>query len=208
MSRSSRSGSPSSEARGSPGSQSDDGDAGAALETSLVTRSFVVWHPGGIDPTTEGLKSGLRAKNPPAASSFGSSGRYDTSGGESRHEAGRSSTTGQHEAISRPPRLPSGSTMSDPVMRRPDDRLAGGYSVAMAEASVRELRYKSGEVLDRVERGERLTGTRDGRPVAELHPAGRPGLDAATLLRRWAHLPYVDPERLRADTAAVIDSEP
>lgn len=75
----------------------------------------------------------------------------------------------------------------------------------MAEVSIRELRNKGGEVVDRVERGERLTVTRDGRPVAELHPVGRPGLDAATLLMRWANLPQVDPERLRVDIDAVID---
>lgn len=34
----------------------------------------------------------------------------------------------------------------------------------------------------------------------------RPALDRATLLRRWRDLPPVDPESLRADIDAVIDS--
>jgi len=48
--------------------------------------------------------------------------------------------------------------------------------------------------------------TRAGRPVAELRPLPRPGLDAATLLERWKNLPAVDPDRLRRDIDEVIDS--
>jgi prevent-host-death family protein len=40
----------------------------------------------------------------------------------------------------------------------------------MSEISIRDLRNHGGEVIDRVEAGERLTVTRDGRPVAELRP--------------------------------------
>jgi prevent-host-death family protein len=36
--------------------------------------------------------------------------------------------------------------------------------------TVRELRNKWGEILARVERGERVIVTRDGRAIAELHP--------------------------------------
>jgi prevent-host-death family protein len=75
----------------------------------------------------------------------------------------------------------------------------------MAEVTIRELRNRGGDVVDRVERGERLTVTRDGRPVAELSPVGRPALDATTLLRRWARLPQVDPQRLRADIDESLD---
>ena len=75
----------------------------------------------------------------------------------------------------------------------------------MTEVSIRELRNKGGEVVDRVERGERLTVTRAGKPVAELRPVARRGLDAATLLHRWAHLPQVDADRLRIDIDAAID---
>lgn len=57
---------------------------------------------------------------------------------------------------------------------------------------MRDLRNKGGEVLDRVERGERLVVTRDGRAVAEL-------------IERRKRLPRVDPDALRADVDAVID---
>jgi prevent-host-death family protein len=43
----------------------------------------------------------------------------------------------------------------------------------VAEVTVRELRNDGGRVLDRVERGESLTVTRDGHPVAELRPEMR-----------------------------------
>ena len=75
----------------------------------------------------------------------------------------------------------------------------------MATVSIRELRNKGGDVVDRVERGERMTVTRDGRPVAELSPVGRPHLDASALLRRWAHLPTVDIAQFHADIDAVLD---
>ncbi len=75
----------------------------------------------------------------------------------------------------------------------------------MAEVSIRELRNHGGDVVDRVERGERLTVTRDGRPVAELAPVGRPTLDAAAILRRWSRLPAVDPDVFRDDVDAVVD---
>lgn len=75
-----------------------------------------------------------------------------------------------------------------------------------SEVTIRELRNHGGEVVDRAGAGERLTVTRDGRPVAELGPLPRPALDAATLLERWRHLPVVDPIRLREDIDAVIDA--
>ena len=76
----------------------------------------------------------------------------------------------------------------------------------MAEVSVRELRNHGGEVIDRVVAGERLTVTRDGRQVAELRPLGRQPLPAALLVERWSRLPEVDPEALRHDLDAVVDS--
>ena len=75
----------------------------------------------------------------------------------------------------------------------------------MAEVSVRELRNHGGEVIDRVIAGEHLTVTRDGRQVAELRPLGRWPLTAAVLIERWSKLPSVDPDRLRADIAGVMD---
>ena len=76
----------------------------------------------------------------------------------------------------------------------------------MAEVTIRELRNHGGEVVDRVAAGERLTVTRDGRPVAELRPYRSTPLTAAVLLRRWRRLPNLDAGLLRGDVDAVIDS--
>jgi len=76
----------------------------------------------------------------------------------------------------------------------------------MAEVTIRELRNRGGEVVDRVAAGEHLLITRDGRPVAELRPLRSTALTAATLLRRWRHLPPLDGERLRADVDATLDA--
>lgn len=73
--------------------------------------------------------------------------------------------------------------------------------------TIRELRNRGGEVLDRVCRGEALTVTRDGRPVAELRPLPRRTTHAAALLKRWRRLPPVDPAKLKADIDAVIGAE-
>ena len=75
----------------------------------------------------------------------------------------------------------------------------------MGEASVRDLRNRGGEVIERVRRGERVTITRDGEPVAELRPLPRPRLAAEALIEQFRKLPPVDPERLRADVDAVVD---
>ena len=61
---------------------------------------------------------------------------------------------------------------------------------------MRELRNHGGDVLDRVEAGERLTVTRNGKPVAELVPLPRRPLSREELVRRAASLPYVDPGEL------------
>ncbi len=76
----------------------------------------------------------------------------------------------------------------------------------MAEVTIRELRNRGGDVVDRVAAGERLTVTRDGRPVAELRPLRSTPLSAAVLLRRWRRLAVVDVERLRRDVDVVVDA--
>jgi prevent-host-death family protein len=75
----------------------------------------------------------------------------------------------------------------------------------MSEATVRELRNQGGRVLDRVVAGERVTITRDGKPVARLEPVGRDRLSAAVLVARFGRLPQMDPQRLRDDVDAIID---
>ncbi len=75
----------------------------------------------------------------------------------------------------------------------------------MAEVTIRELRNRGGDVVDRVAAGEHLTVTRDGRPVAELRPISRQALSAGAVLRRWRRLRAVDAVALRADLDSVVD---
>jgi prevent-host-death family protein len=75
----------------------------------------------------------------------------------------------------------------------------------MESVTVRDLRNKGGEVLDRVERGERLIVTRDGRAVAELRPLPRRSAGPQELIARRKSLPHVDPDALRRDIDAVVD---
>jgi prevent-host-death family protein len=76
----------------------------------------------------------------------------------------------------------------------------------MSEVSIRDLRNHGGEVIDRVAAGERVTVTRDGRPVAELRPLARQAVSARVLKRRWARLPAMDPDTFRRDLDQVLDS--
>jgi antitoxin (DNA-binding transcriptional repressor) of toxin-antitoxin stability system len=71
---------------------------------------------------------------------------------------------------------------------------------------VRELRNHGGEVLTRVARGETLLVTRDGAEVAELRPLRRHSVSATDLILRRAALPQVDPDALRRDVDAILDS--
>jgi prevent-host-death family protein len=75
----------------------------------------------------------------------------------------------------------------------------------MTEVTIRDLRNHGGEVVDRAARGEDITITRDGHPVAELRPASRPPLTAETLLTRWHRLPPVDYHAMRAEIDEVVD---
>lgn len=75
----------------------------------------------------------------------------------------------------------------------------------MDSVTIRDLRNRGGEVVDRVAAGDRVTVTRDGHPVAELRPIRGRGLSAAALLRRWRQVPVVDADALRRDIDAVID---
>ncbi len=76
----------------------------------------------------------------------------------------------------------------------------------MGEVSIRELRNHGGDVIDRVEHGERLIITRDGREVAELRPLERRPLKAGVLIERWSRLPRLDADALRKDLDQTIDS--
>jgi len=76
----------------------------------------------------------------------------------------------------------------------------------MADVSIRDLRNHGGDVIDRVQAGELITITRDGRPVAMLVPAGPQGVSSEALLARWRRLRPVDPVELRADIDRLLDT--
>ena len=74
----------------------------------------------------------------------------------------------------------------------------------MARVTIRELRNQGGEVVDRAARGEQITITRSGRPVAELRALRSP-LPADALLERWHRLPALDPVALQKDIDELLD---
>jgi len=76
----------------------------------------------------------------------------------------------------------------------------------MDEVTIRDLRNHGGEVIDRVEHGECLTVTRDGRHVAELRPLEQRPVKAGVLIERWSRLPRIDPDTLRRDIDEALDS--
>jgi prevent-host-death family protein len=75
----------------------------------------------------------------------------------------------------------------------------------MLEVTIRELRNHGGDVVDRVARGEPVTITRAGQPVAELRPVQKPPLMAETLLARWRRLPHVDYRTMREEIDEILD---
>lgn len=78
-------------------------------------------------------------------------------------------------------------------------------SAPVIEVSIRDLRNKGGDVIDRVAAGEAMTVTRDGVPVAELRPLRRRGASAEELVRRWRKLPPLDVAALRSDVDSAVD---
>lgn len=76
----------------------------------------------------------------------------------------------------------------------------------MGDVTIRELRNNGGEVVDRARRGEHITITRAGTPVASLRALDTDALEAGALLARWRALPRVGPVGLRADLDAAVDA--
>jgi prevent-host-death family protein len=76
----------------------------------------------------------------------------------------------------------------------------------VAQVSIRDLRNHGGEVVDRAARGEQITITRSGKPVAELRAVTKSAVSAEALIKRRLQLPVVDPAALRVDIDRVIDS--
>ena len=75
----------------------------------------------------------------------------------------------------------------------------------MKDVTIRDLRNHGGDVVDRAAKGEHLTITRSGTPVAELRPLGREPVPLDVLIARRRHLPQVDPARLRKDLDQALD---
>jgi prevent-host-death family protein len=75
----------------------------------------------------------------------------------------------------------------------------------VTDVSVRDLRNHGGDVLDAVVRGESVTITRQGKPVAELRPLASEGVLASDLVRRWRRVPVLDLAALRSDLDEVLD---
>lgn len=76
----------------------------------------------------------------------------------------------------------------------------------MADVSIRDLRNRGGEVVERAQHGERLIITNAGKPVAELTGLPRPPVALDELRRRWKRLPPVDPAALQRDIDQVMDA--
>lgn len=75
----------------------------------------------------------------------------------------------------------------------------------MADVSIRDLRNHGGDVVERAAKGERITITRAGTPVASLRALAPQPLPARLLLEHWRRLPSLDPEAMRADIDAALD---
>ncbi len=76
----------------------------------------------------------------------------------------------------------------------------------MADVSIRDLRNHGGDIVERAQRGERVTITRSGKPVAQLTSLRRAAAPLADVVDRWRRLPKVDPAQLRSDVDDVIDA--
>ena len=78
---------------------------------------------------------------------------------------------------------------------------------AAHEINQRDLRMRSREIMDAVERGEVFTVTRDGRQIGELIPLRRPKrfVTRADFERGSRATPRVDADRFRADLDAGVD---
>jgi antitoxin (DNA-binding transcriptional repressor) of toxin-antitoxin stability system len=75
----------------------------------------------------------------------------------------------------------------------------------MAEVSIRDLRNHGGEVVDRASRGEQITITRSGKPVAELRRLSREPLSVEELIARRRNAPRVDYREMREELDAIVD---
>ena len=77
------------------------------------------------------------------------------------------------------------------------------------EITQRELRNDSGAILREVENGATFIVTRNGTPIAELHPLRRRTfVPTSTLTALFAANRPIDSERFFADIDRFVDQEP
>ena len=73
------------------------------------------------------------------------------------------------------------------------------------EITQQELRERNAEVMRALDEGESFIVTREGVPVGELTPVGRPHFTAReTVLEAFRGLPRIDAERFRRDVDALF----
>jgi antitoxin (DNA-binding transcriptional repressor) of toxin-antitoxin stability system len=87
-----------------------------------------------------------------------------------------------------------------------------GYHGRMSgqiEISQRDLRLRSKEIMDSVERGQSFTVTRDGHQIGELIPLRQPRtfVSREQFLAGYHDSGPIDLDRFRADLDIVIDNE-
>ena len=75
----------------------------------------------------------------------------------------------------------------------------------LTQISQRDLRLRSREIMDAVERGESFTVTRDGRPMGQLTPLRRRFVTREQFVSVSASSITPDLDWFRADQAAWVD---
>ena len=78
---------------------------------------------------------------------------------------------------------------------------------AQPEISQRDLRLRSKEIMDSVERGQAFTVTRDGHQIGELIPLRRRTFVPRSEFLTSGGTTAVDPQQFRSDLDAVIDDD-
>jgi len=73
--------------------------------------------------------------------------------------------------------------------------------------SQRDLRLRSREIMDAVERGTSFTVTRDGRPLGQLTPLRHRFVTREQFASASASATTPDLDRFRADQAAWVEAE-
>lgn len=84
------------------------------------------------------------------------------------------------------------------------------YMSIQREVSQRDLRMRSKEIMDAVERGDSFAVTRDGHQIAELIPLrrGRRFVSRAEFARGSQLAPLIDIAAFRADQEVAYDQAP